>query len=89
MTPACVMWSLYLQCAGYQVACGTDGSSALESLWHQLPDLLILDLMLPAVDGYEIARFLREQGDTPLIHSALDAFGDRGAEQLGQDEALS
>ncbi|NIS80865.1 MAG: response regulator [Anaerolineales bacterium] len=59
--------SLYLKRAGFQVTCVTDGSGALKSLEQHLPDLVILDLMLPGVDGYEIARYLREKGDTPII----------------------
>ena len=59
--------SLYLRRAGYQVRVAHDGSSALHELARQLPDLVILDLMLPGVDGMEITRRLRAEGDTPII----------------------
>ena len=59
--------SLYLSRAGYQVTVVKDGQAALESLAGQLPDLVVLDLMLPEVDGLEITRWLRERGDTPII----------------------
>ena len=59
--------SLYLRRAGYQVTVVEDGQSALESLSDQLPDLVVLDLMLPQVDGLEVTRWLRERGDTPII----------------------
>ena len=59
--------SLYLRRAGYQVTVVADGQAALESLSAQLPDLVVLDLMLPGVDGLEITRWLRERGDTPII----------------------
>jgi DNA-binding response OmpR family regulator len=59
--------SLYLSRAGYQVTVVNDGQAALESLAGQLPDLVVLDLMLPEVDGLEITRWLRERGDTPII----------------------
>jgi DNA-binding response OmpR family regulator len=59
--------SLYLRRAGYQVTVVEDGQSALKSLSDQLPDLVVLDLMLPQVDGLEITRWLRERGDTPII----------------------
>jgi DNA-binding response OmpR family regulator len=59
--------SLYLRRAGYRVTVVDDGEKALESLARQLPDLVVLDLMLPKVPGLEIARWLREQGDTPII----------------------
>ena len=59
--------SLYLRRAGYQVTAVEDGQAALESLARQTPDLIVLDLMLPKVDGLEITRWLRERGDTPII----------------------
>jgi DNA-binding response OmpR family regulator len=59
--------SLYLKRAGYQVVVARDGESALEALEEQPPDLVVLDLMLPKVDGLEITRQLRAQGDTPII----------------------
>jgi DNA-binding response OmpR family regulator len=59
--------SLYLRRAGYQVSVVADGDAALESLSAQMPDLVVLDLMLPGVGGLEITRWLRERGDTPII----------------------
>jgi DNA-binding response OmpR family regulator len=59
--------SLYLRRAGYQVTVVDNGQAALEALASQLPDLVVLDLMLPRVDGLEITRWLRERGDTPII----------------------
>ncbi len=59
--------SLYLRRAGYQVTVVEDGQQALDALSSQLPDLVVLDLMLPGVDGLKITRWLRERGDTPII----------------------
>lgn len=59
--------SLYLRRAGYDVSVVGDGRAALDSLSGQIPDLVVLDLMLPEVDGLEITRWLRERGDTPII----------------------
>jgi DNA-binding response OmpR family regulator len=59
--------SLYLHRAGYQVLTAHDGRQALELLIHQRPDLVILDLMLPNVDGLEITRRLRAEGNIPII----------------------
>jgi DNA-binding response OmpR family regulator len=59
--------SLYLRRAGYEVALAPDGEAALAALARGLPDLVVLDLMLPHADGYEITRWLRERGDTPII----------------------
>lgn len=58
---------LYLRRAGYLVQVVRDGSAALELLEERLPDLIILDIMLPGVDGLYILRWLRDRGDTPVI----------------------
>lgn len=58
---------LYLKRAGYQVVMARDGIAAIEALTQNLPDLVVLDLMLPHIDGLEITRWLRERGDTPII----------------------
>ncbi len=59
--------TLYLRRAGYQVTLARDGEAALAALSRDLPGLVVLDLMLPKADGYEITRWLRERGDTPII----------------------
>lgn len=59
--------SLYLTRAGYRVKIANDGQAALRELAKQMPDLVVLDLMLPGVDGLEITRRLRAEGDTPII----------------------
>lgn len=58
---------LYLRRAGYQVQVVRDGSAALKLLDQRLPDLLVLDVMLPGVDGFSILRFLRDRSDVPVI----------------------
>ena len=59
--------SLYLRRAGYQVQVISDGEQALQALEQQLPDLLVLDIMLPGIDGLSITRWLRDHSDTPII----------------------
>lgn len=59
--------SLYLKRAGYRVKIAQDGQTALREMALELPDLVVLDLMLPNVDGWEITRRLRAEGDTPII----------------------
>ena len=59
--------SLYLKRAGYQVMVVGDGQAALDWMNHQLPDLLILDVMLPQVDGFTVIRWLRDRSDVPVI----------------------
>jgi DNA-binding response OmpR family regulator len=59
--------TVYLKRAGYQVSMARDGAAALDMLGQRLPDLVVLDLMLPKVDGLEITRWLRAHGETPII----------------------
>jgi DNA-binding response OmpR family regulator len=59
--------SIYLRRAGFQVTVARDGQEALDALEKGPPDLVVLDLMLPKVDGLEITRRLRAAGDTPII----------------------
>jgi DNA-binding response OmpR family regulator len=58
---------LYLRRAGYQTLRAADGRAALEALDRSQPDLVILDIMLPQVDGFAITRWIRDRGDTPII----------------------
>lgn len=80
--------TLYLERAGYLVNCVSDGSAALAFLVNNIPDLVVLDLMLPGVDGFEITRYLRQQGDTPIIMlTARRAETDRIAGlEMGADD---
>lgn len=59
--------SLYLRRAGYSVTVIRNGIQALQSLNESLPALVILDVMLPGADGWEITRRLRERSDIPII----------------------
>jgi DNA-binding response OmpR family regulator len=59
--------ALYLRRAGYRVTAVADGEAALAALARGTPGLVVLDLMLPKVDGYEITRWLRARGDVPII----------------------
>jgi len=59
--------SLYLNRAGYDVSSFSDGLTALNSLTEKLPDLIILDVMLPGIDGFALTRKLRDQSDVPII----------------------
>jgi two-component system OmpR family response regulator len=68
-----------LRYEGFEVAAVSDGRSALEATETFRPDLVLLDIMLPDVDGYEILRRLRNTGhDIPILFlTALDAVEDR------------
>ena len=58
---------LYLQRAGYQVRTAADGKIAMTALESKIPDLVILDLMLPEIDGLSLTRWLRDLSDVPII----------------------
>jgi two-component system, OmpR family, alkaline phosphatase synthesis response regulator PhoP len=58
---------LYLQKDGYSVMVAGDGKEALEIARERKPDLIVLDLMLPHVDGLEVCRQLRQESDVPII----------------------
>lgn len=57
----------YLEKNGFQVVTAADGQSALTIARREKPDLVILDLMLPNIDGREVCRILRREGDVPII----------------------
>jgi DNA-binding response OmpR family regulator len=58
---------LYLEGAGYATLAAGDGPTAVELHRTQRPDLVILDLMLPGMDGFEVCRAIRREADTPVI----------------------
>ena len=64
------IWAIYLKASGYRVSTAIDGTSALATARQGLPDLVVLDLALPGISGFEVARTLRadpETADIPLI----------------------
>ncbi|WP_327121549.1 response regulator transcription factor [Streptomyces sp. NBC_01341] len=71
----------YLERAGYDVGRADDGPSALDSFGVRRPDLVVLDLMLPGMDGFEVCRRMRARGPVPVI--MLTARGDEDDRILG------
>lgn len=70
--------SRYLERAGYDVDLAVDGHAALASAAETRPDLVILDLMLPGINGLEVCRRLRAAGPVPVVMlTALGAEHDR------------
>jgi DNA-binding response OmpR family regulator len=83
--------SYNLQKLGHSVEVARDGSEALSNLKSTNPDLLILDIMLPGIDGYEVLKRVRETSDLPvLMLSSLDTTTDivLGLE-LGADDYMT
>lgn len=74
----------YLAAEGFDVVAAEDGEEALERFADRAPALVLLDLMLPKVDGYEVFRRIRERGDgTPVI--MLTARGEETDRIVGLD----
>ena len=83
--------SRYLKRAGYTARVAGDGPEALRSAGEERPDLVVLDLMLPGMDGLEVMRRLREYGEGPrvsvILLTAKGEHADRIAGlQLGADD---
>ena len=79
-----------LQLAGYRVICAEDGEEALTLFHQEQPDLVVLDVMLPKLDGFAVCRRLRAESCVPIIFlSALDAIAERvSGLDLGADDYL-
>ncbi len=71
----------YLAREGFEVTAVGDGALALERTETAPPDLVVLDLMLPGVDGLEVCRQLRERGSTPIV--MLTARGEEEDRVVG------
>jgi len=82
---------LYLNRDGYRVLTAYDGNEALKLARENQPDLIVLDLMLPGINGLEICRILREESDVPIIMlTALTTDDDRlTGLDLGADDYVT
>jgi two-component system, OmpR family, KDP operon response regulator KdpE len=83
--------STNLKARGYEIYTATDGAESLEAVQKDFIDLIILDLMMPKVDGVEVCRRVREWSDIPII--ILSARGDENDKvkclELGADDYLT
>ena len=74
---------LYLRQDGHNLLSATDGVTALSLAREAQPDLIVLDLMLPGMDGLEICRTLRQESDVPIV--MLTARADEEDRLAGLD----
>src|SRR5580765_555365 len=72
-----------LRSRGYEVSTAMSGRAALESVERENPDLIVLDLGLPDVDGVEVTRLVRDGRSTPIV--VLSARGAEGDKVLALD----
>src|SRR5215471_18880587 len=70
-----------LEDLGYATVSAANGQEALEKVAAEVPDLILLDVMMPVMDGFTVCRLLKDQEETRLIPivimTALDAVADR------------
>ncbi len=87
----CELLRAYLERSGYGVRCAGDGAIALQEAERRRPDLVLLDLNLPGMDGIEVCKALRQRSNVPIIMiTARDEEADRvvGLE-LGADDYVT
>jgi DNA-binding response OmpR family regulator len=81
----------YLEHAGFEVSVAHDGRSALDATRAEKPDLVVLDLGLPDIDGLDVTRHLRRESEVPII--MLTARGDEADRvaglELGADDYVT
>jgi len=77
-----------LELEGYGVATAADGNSALALVDKQQPDLVILDIMMPQLDGFEVLKLIRQRSSVPVIMltSRCEDTVLRNALALGADD---
>ena len=82
--------NLYLKDAGYSVSVAKDGADGLELHAREHPDLVILDIMLPTIDGFEICRRIRAWSKTPILMLTARSSEDDRIQglDLGADDYL-
>lgn len=82
---------MYLEQDGYRVASSTDGVDALNKILNNTPNLVVLDLMLPGMDGLEVCRRVRAESDVPIIMltARSDDIDKIVGLELGADDYLT
>ncbi len=80
-----------LESAGYEVLVASNGLEGIKQLYETRPDLVILDVMMPRMDGWETLKRIREMSDVPVIMlTARDAEADRlRGFELGADDYVT
>jgi two-component system, OmpR family, alkaline phosphatase synthesis response regulator PhoP len=81
----------YLHAAGYEISAAADGPSGLALARSQKPDLIVLDLMLPGMDGLDLCRSLRLESNVPIIMltARIDETDKLIGLELGADDYMT
>ncbi|MEG0540737.1 MAG: response regulator transcription factor [Angelakisella sp.] len=77
----CELIRLYLEKESYTVVLAHDGESAVERFFAETPDLVLLDIMMPKLDGWQVCREIRKKSNTPII--MITAKGETFDKVLG------
>lgn len=77
----CELLRLYLEKEGYTVTLAHDGETAVEQFSAEAPDLILLDIMMPRLDGYSVCEMIRNESSTPVI--LLTALDDEDNQMKG------
>ena len=77
----CELIRLYLEKEGYSVVIAHDGEEAVEQFSAEAPDLVLLDIMMPKLDGWQVCREIRKSSNTPII--MITAKGETFDKVLG------
>jgi Response regulators consisting of a CheY-like receiver domain and a winged-helix DNA-binding domain len=87
----CRLEQLYLEKENYEVRTAADGNAAVEAFRAQPPDLMILDVMLPGMDGAEVLKTVRKTGSIPVIMVTArgETFDKVLFLELGADDYMS
>ena len=72
---------LYIEKEGYQTVIALNGREALQAFEREKPDLIVLDVMMPEIDGWQVCREVRKKSETPII--MLTAKGETFDKVLG------
>ncbi|MBP0979658.1 MAG: response regulator transcription factor [Oscillospiraceae bacterium] len=87
----CNILKLYLEKENFKVEIASDGKEAIELFKESLPDLVLLDIMMPEIDGWEVCQFIRSYGECfiVIISAKGEAFDKVFGLNLGADDYIS
>lgn len=87
----CELLRLYLEKDGFETMVASDGEQAVRAATNYSPDLILLDIMLPKLDGWQVCREIRKTSDTPIIMltAKSETFDKILGLELGADDYVS